>query len=185
MEFCYHRSSNNSFPTGLAQSAVCVWVCFFVFLMHLKLHVHTYHFPGNRWSSHDAAAVSPTAKGGTRRRLPALGTKTHVSPRQPSLWAPASSRSPLCPDVCLCPWPPVFHLMAFLFSSSAVLTTQAWFFFFFCRKWLELFLPLWLISLEHALVFSLMTEAEGNSTPECLDWSSFVWSGHQVLIGHY
>ncbi len=45
-----------------------------------------------------------------------------------------------------------------------ILTTQA---SFFCRKWLEF--PLSLISLEHALVFSLMTEAEGNSTPECLD----------------
>lgn len=45
----------------------------------------------------------------------------------------------------------------------------------FCRKWLELllitlyFLPLSLISFEHALVFSLMTETEENSTPECLD----------------
>ncbi len=84
------------------------WLCLFVF-MYLKFHVHTYHFSGNRWSSHDAAAVSPTAKRGTRRRLPALGTKTPVSlsPRHPSL------SFSLCSELQL----PVGHLSVLMFVS--------------------------------------------------------------------
>lgn len=172
MEFCYRRSNNSEFTSGLAQLHVCLSM--FLRVPHASEvsypYISSFLRPQMKflWRSssqsnskrrHQASASSPGYKDARFVRHALF---------QPLHWTPASSRSPL--SWCLCrslfSWPPILYLMGFLFSSSIV----------FCRKWLELllialyFLPLALISLEHALVFPLVCFVDDRSRGKHYAW---------------
>lgn len=160
MEFLYHNSNKNESTTGLAWFArLCLnaWVCFFVFLMYLKFHVHIYiisqatdEVPMMQQQSVQQQKAAPGVgfQPWVQRRTshPSLSPSLLFALFQPLHWPPHVIFVLFaCWSRDFCSVPPFFSFFFFLFDQPRII---------FCRKCLEwLFMahrslfppPLWLV----------------------------------------